>query len=57
LGSEKGTYYVSERKLILDNIKCVEKALEENPGRLIKTAVDISLAGTSRRKSPSWRIR
>lgn len=53
LGSEKGTYYVSERKLTLDNIKCVEKALEENPGRLIKTAVDISLAGRAPSNDPA----
>src|SRR6478609_348691 len=32
LGSEKGTYYVSEQKLTVENIQCVERLLARNCG-------------------------
>lgn len=32
LGSEKGTYYVSEQKLTADNVECIERLLAANRG-------------------------
>lgn len=45
LGSDGGTYYVSERKLTKDNAHCVERCLVADPKRTVETVVRISVEG------------
>jgi len=45
LGTEGGTYYVQERKLTLDNAKCVLACLKEGHKRTVDLIVDISDKG------------
>lgn len=45
LGSEGGTYYISERKLTIDNANCLIRCLKEDGQRVVRTIVEISDAG------------
>lgn len=45
LGSEGGTYYISQRDLTKDGLKTIEKCLEEDGPRVVDTIVSISLQG------------
>ena len=45
LGSEDGTYYVSERALTRQNASCVERCLDQNGLRAVKRIVEISDTG------------
>ena len=45
LGSEGGTYYVSERKLTVENAKTVNKLIAEDGVRVVNRVVEISDAG------------
>lgn len=45
LGSEGGTYYVTENKLSKDNAKCVERCAKADGTRTVNTIVSISEAG------------
>ncbi len=45
LGSEGGTYYVSENKLTVDNAACVQHCLDADPVRTINRIIEISDSG------------
>jgi 60 kDa SS-A/Ro ribonucleoprotein len=45
LGSDSGTYYVTERKLTVDNAACVLDCLKDDGVRAVQMAVEISQAG------------
>jgi 60 kDa SS-A/Ro ribonucleoprotein len=45
LGSEGGTYYISEKKLTQDNATCVLACLAEDPVRTVNTIVAVSDGG------------
>ena len=53
LGSEGGTYYVSERKLTVDNADCILKCLAEDGLRVVQTIVDISNSGRAFKNTPA----
>lgn len=52
LGSEKGTYYVSESKLTIENAENVIKCVQENGVRAVDTIVDVSDRGLAAKNSP-----
>jgi len=45
LGAEGGTYYASERKLVIENAGCVRKCLDTDPVRAVHLIRDISMQG------------
>jgi 60 kDa SS-A/Ro ribonucleoprotein len=45
LGAEGGTYYASERKLVIENAGCVRQCLDDNPIRAVHLISDISQQG------------
>jgi 60 kDa SS-A/Ro ribonucleoprotein len=45
LGSDGGTFYVSERKLTRDNARVVEACAKENPQLAVQRIVDVSVKG------------
>lgn len=45
IGSEGGTYYVSEKNLTLDNLSCVDNCLETIPKEAIDLVVEVSEQG------------
>lgn len=45
LGSEGGTYYISERKLTIDNANCVIRCLQADGQRVVRTIVEVSDKG------------
>lgn len=47
LGTEGGTYYASEQKLTLENIKCVQKYLEVDFGRALTEIISVSKEGVA----------
>ena len=53
LGSEGGTYYVSEQKLTADNAKNIVACITEDGLRVVKTIVEISEAGRAPKNSPA----
>ncbi len=53
LGSEGGTYYISEQKLTRDNAKNVEACIAEDAKRVVDTIVAISDAGRAPKNSPA----
>jgi 60 kDa SS-A/Ro ribonucleoprotein len=53
LGAEGGTYYVKERKLVLENAKCVEECLALDGAKTVQTIIDVSLAGRAPKQSPT----
>lgn len=53
LGSEGGTYYVSEKTLTKQNAKVVSACLAADPKRTIKAIVDISDAGRAPKNDPA----
>ncbi len=53
LGSDKGTYYVGERKLTQDNAAVVVKCLKEDALRAVKLIADISDAGRAPKNDPA----
>jgi 60 kDa SS-A/Ro ribonucleoprotein len=53
LGAEGGSYYVSERKLTLDNAKCVERCVSANGPRTVARIVEISDAGRAPKNDPA----
>ena len=53
LGTEGGTYYVSEKKLTLDNLTNLQSCIIEDPARVINTAVEISDAGRALKNEPA----
>jgi 60 kDa SS-A/Ro ribonucleoprotein len=53
LGSEGGTYYVSERKLTTDNIKNLDACINEDPNRVLNMVVDVSEGGKAPKNDPA----
>lgn len=53
LGSEGGTYYVSERKLTVDNATCIRECLAEDGLRVVRRIVEISDAGRAPKNDPA----
>lgn len=53
LGSQSGTYYVSEKKLTLENAKIVSECLKEDYQRTISGIVSISESGRAPKNSPA----
>lgn len=45
LGSDSGTYYITNRKLTVDNASCVLDCLKDDGKRVVDMAVEISTAG------------
>ncbi len=45
LGSEGGSYYVSEKKLTIDNARVVERCVKENGIRAIQEIAEVSVQG------------
>jgi 60 kDa SS-A/Ro ribonucleoprotein len=53
LGSEGGTYYVTERNLTLDNAKAVVQCLQEDGVRVVDRIVEVSDSGRAARNDPA----
>lgn len=53
LGTEGGTFYVSENALSLDNAKNVLKLTKENHKALVDTIVEVSTSGAAYRQDPA----
>lgn len=53
LGSEGGTFYVSERKLTKENFKALESCLAEDGRRVVDEIVAISVAGRAPKQEPT----
>lgn len=53
MGSEGGTYYVSERKLTRENAKAVEACITEDGLRVVKQVVAVSDAGRAPKNDPA----
>jgi 60 kDa SS-A/Ro ribonucleoprotein len=53
LGSEGGTYYVSENKLTKDNVKNVRACIKENGPRVVARVIEISDAGRAFKNDPA----
>jgi len=45
MGSDKGSYYVNESKLVRDNAKCVDRCLKEDGARAVEAIVTVSTDG------------
>lgn len=52
LGSIGNTFYVSEQKLTVDNIKNFQDCLKENPEKFVDILADVSINGRSNKTSP-----
>lgn len=53
LGAEGGTFYVGERKLVLENAKVVSECLAEDGRRTVARIVEISDAGRAPKNDPA----
>lgn len=53
LGSEGGTYYVSEKALTLEGAAAVKRALEADGLRVVKRVADVSDAGRAPKNDPA----
>ena len=53
LGSDKGSYYASERKLTGENVKFVNEMVNKNERLVVDTTVDISVNGRAAKNSPA----
>ena len=53
LGSEGGTYYISERKLTIDNADAVKRCIEADGLRTVARIVEISEAGRAPKNDPA----
>ena len=53
LGTEGGTYYISERKLTVENAQVVFDALDEDPQLVIERIVEISTSGRAPKPNPA----
>lgn len=53
LGSEGGTYYVSERKLTLDNVQGAMRCIQSDGLRLVQRVVELSEAGRAPKNDPA----
>lgn len=53
LGTEGGTYYLSEKEHTLNNIKVVEAAVKANAAAVLSEVVNITSSGRAMRKDPA----
>lgn len=53
LGSEKGTYYVSEKVLTVQNAECALRCIAEDGLRVVRTVVEVSDAGRALKNDPA----
>jgi 60 kDa SS-A/Ro ribonucleoprotein len=53
LGAEGGTYYISERKLTVENAGAVQRCIVKDGGRTVRRIVEISEAGRAPRNDPA----
>src|SRR5688572_8945708 len=53
LGSEGGTYYISERKLTQENAEAVARCIAEDGARTVRTIVEVSEAGRAPKNDPA----
>jgi 60 kDa SS-A/Ro ribonucleoprotein len=53
LGSEGGTYYLTEQKLTAENTQCVQACLKENGKRTVDLIVDVSDKGRAHKTDPA----
>jgi 60 kDa SS-A/Ro ribonucleoprotein len=53
LGTERGSYYVSERNLTTQNIENVKACLKEDASRVVDRAVEISISGRAAKNDPA----
>jgi 60 kDa SS-A/Ro ribonucleoprotein len=53
LGAEGGTYYASEKKLIIENAKCVMECVKEDGFRAVERIVEISDKGRAPKNDPA----
>lgn len=53
LGSEGGTYYVSERRLTIDNAKAVVRCIDKDGIRAVNRIVEISDSGRAAKNDPA----
>lgn len=53
LGSDSQTYYQSARALTRENAKCVEACYAADPGRTVRTIVNISVDARAPKQSPA----
>ncbi len=53
LGTERGSYYASERNLTTQNIENVKACLKEDAPRVVDRAVEISVSGRAAKNDPA----
>lgn len=53
LGSEGGTYYVSEKEHTIRNADCVQQCMDEDGERAINMLVDVSIHGKALKNDPA----
>lgn len=53
LGAEGGTFYVGERKLILENAKAIQEALKLDPAKLVGIIVEVSDKALAPKNDPA----
>ncbi|HEX8600545.1 MAG TPA: TROVE domain-containing protein [Chloroflexia bacterium] len=53
LGSEGGTYYITERKLTIENAHAVERCIAEDGPRVVRRIVEISESGRAPKNDPA----
>ena len=53
LGSEGGTYYVTEQKLTVDNAEAVMRCIKEDGPRVVKAIVTVSQVGRAPKNDPA----
>ena len=53
LGAEGGTYYIGERKLIVENAKAINEALATDPAKLVGILVEVSDQALAPKNDPA----
>ncbi|MFN9542627.1 MAG: TROVE domain-containing protein, partial [Alphaproteobacteria bacterium] len=53
LGSERGSYYASERRLTIENARCVQACLMADGVRAVDLIVTVSEAGRAPKNDPA----
>jgi 60 kDa SS-A/Ro ribonucleoprotein len=53
LGAEGGSYYATERELVIENCEAARECLAEDAARAVRTVVEVSDAGRAPRNDPA----
>jgi 60 kDa SS-A/Ro ribonucleoprotein len=53
LGTQEGSYYVSERTLTVENAEAVRRCIDQDGGRTVRRIVEISEAGRAPKNDPA----